>query len=106
MYIFNIYTTYMIDTTVLYIKDTNNIFIDLCQVVQNKIQGDKIKPTSKLIPLLGFYEYARRDSTVHILNFSKVISSVTTAKSLPLPPAILVNNSLARFYSINCLARV
>ena len=98
MYIFNIYTTYMIDTTVLYIKDTNNIFIDLCQVVQ--------KPTSKLIPLLGVYEYARRDSTVHILNFSKVISSVTSAKSLPLPPAILVNNSLARFYSINCLARV
>ena len=32
-----IYTTYVIDTTALHIKDTNNIFIDLCQVDQNKI---------------------------------------------------------------------
>ena len=37
IYSFNIYTTYIIDTTALHVKDTNNIFIDLCQVDQNKI---------------------------------------------------------------------
>ena len=35
------------------------------------------------------------------MNFSKVISSITSAKSLSLPVAILLKNSSARFYSTN-----
>ena len=37
---------------------------------------------------------SQRASTVHILNFSKAIFSVTSAESLPLPAAMLLKNSL------------
>ena len=38
--------------------------------------------------------YLQRASTNHTLNFSKVISSVTSTKTLPPPAAILLKNSL------------
>ena len=51
-------------------------------------------------------KYVGKDSIAHILSFSKIISSVTSAKSLSLTVAIFLKNSLASFYSINCLARL
>ena len=37
IYVFKIYFTYIIDTTAIHTKDTNDINNDLCQVYQNNI---------------------------------------------------------------------
>ena len=87
------------------IKDISNTLIDLFQVDQKifaerkkwdqpESQTRVSKSPSEVLFLRD--KYYRRVSTVQSSNSSTMISSVTSAKSLPLPAAISLKNSFTQ----------